>query len=266
MGLNADPVARYSAFQLTFVPTARPSTEGQGTTRSPTPAIRRRSMAPASVRQRAVGTYGYEWLLQSLADPRGRRTRRQGPADPPRLRPRGLDVQATTRRTFYPLIDSAVRLRSLTRPLDMRPHSCHHQRLSQILTKRVMKIGVYEDRMGEFAAREQSAYQVHYKAISDAQKKLGRKLKGIETEREAIAGRTDEAEVLVRNSPGPTVEIFHAATGHCRRVNASAIRRGRYDRLFLSEALERDLRPCSACATHLVSRWRRLPRGAADIR
>ncbi len=54
------------------------------------------------------------------------------------------------------------------------------------------------------------------------------------TAREKLARREEEDEVLVRNTPGPTVEIFQAATDYCGRVNA--------------EALDLDLRPCSACA------------------
>jgi hypothetical protein len=92
---------------------------------------------------------------------------------------------------------------------------------------------------------------------------LNGKLRRIETAREALAGREDEDEVLVRNTPGPIVEIFHAATDYCGRVSAEAIRRGKYDRLFISEALDRELRPCSACATHLVRRRRRPTSGAA---
>ncbi len=123
-------------------------------------------------------------------------------------------------------------------------------------------MALHEDRMRALANREETAYRTHHAAISAAQKALERKLRRIEALRKELARRTDEAEVLVRNSPGPRVEIFHSATEYCGRVNAAAVKRDKYDRLFISEALERDLRPCSACATHLVRR-RRPTSGAA---
>lgn len=124
-------------------------------------------------------------------------------------------------------------------------------------------MSLQDERMRALAAKEQTAYRTHHSAISAAQKALNGKLRRIEAAREALAGRDDEDEVLVRNTPGPTVEIFHAATDYCGRVSAQAIRRGKYDRLFISEALDRDLRPCSACASHLVRRRRRPTSGAA---
>jgi hypothetical protein len=111
--------------------------------------------------------------------------------------------------------------------------------------------------MAQLMENELRALRTHQKLVEAAQRTFRNKMRRINAERQRLVGHENDPEVLVRTGPGPTVEIFHDATEYCRRVNPNAVAAGRYDRLLLFEALNRDLRPCTACAWHLRSRRRR---------
>lgn len=115
------------------------------------------------------------------------------------------------------------------------------------------------ERSRSLAKRELDAHRQYRRAVVAAGRTLTTKLDAIKAELAKLDRYENDPEVLVRNGPGPAVEIFHAAGDYCRRVTAAAVARGRYDRMFLGEALERGLRPCSACAEHLVRRRRLRP-------
>jgi hypothetical protein len=63
-------------------------------------------------------------------------------------------------------------------------------------------------------------------------------------------GRREDPAVLVRQSPGPRVEIYHSAASPCGRAS----NRGSFKKVLLGEALDTGLRPCSACAFWLTIR------------
>lgn len=117
-------------------------------------------------------------------------------------------------------------------------------------------MSLHDDRMRQLDRRELDAFRSSDQEIAATRKKLRRKVDTINAERERLAGREDEPEVLVRTGPGPAVEIFHDAGNYCGRVSPSAVARGRYERVLLFEALDDGLRPCTACAGHLWSRRR----------
>lgn len=109
---------------------------------------------------------------------------------------------------------------------------------------------LYEERLRNLDNRELEAYRLYNRVLSGAQGGLKTKLKNIKKERDALAGRQADPEVLVRTGPGPVVEIYHSSEAPCGRVHPDAVARGRYERLLLSEARrDRGLRPCSACAS-----------------
>lgn len=54
-------------------------------------------------------------------------------------------------------------------------------------------------------------------------------------------------EVLVRSSPGPKVEVFHSVEAPCGRVHRKGGAADAFRATSLTRALERGLRPCSAC-------------------
>lgn len=72
-------------------------------------------------------------------------------------------------------------------------------------------------------------------------------LKGLDAEIEAHKGRKGQPAVLVRRTAGPTVQIYHSAEDPCGR----ATNRRSFQQILLGEAVDRGLRPCSACAGNL---------------
>lgn len=87
-------------------------------------------------------------------------------------------------------------------------------------------------------------------AVRDAVSKLARvdkRLQVLDTKLKRHKGTKGQPTVLVRVSPGPTVEIFHSAERPCGRVGV----RANFDEVMLGEAVRRGLRGCSACAWNL---------------
>lgn len=63
-------------------------------------------------------------------------------------------------------------------------------------------------------------------------------------------GRREDPSVLVRQSPGPRVEIYHSASDPCGRAS----NRNSFKKVLLGEALDAGLRACSAYAFWLTIR------------
>jgi hypothetical protein len=115
---------------------------------------------------------------------------------------------------------------------------------------------LHEDRHRQLTQQELDARRTHYQAISNAQRVLRKRLDSVDKERERLEGHESDPEVLMRTGPGPTVRIFHSADDYCGRVDPRAVAHGGFKRLFLFEAEELGLRPCTACASGLRSRRR----------
>ena len=109
-------------------------------------------------------------------------------------------------------------------------------------------MSLYKDRLNRLATQEKQAHRHFLEQVRKATKNLDDQLRSIETSRASLVERKTDREVLVRNTPGNPVEIFHSADSPCDRVSLLA----NFDRVFLTEAVGRNLRPCSACARSLV--------------
>lgn len=69
-------------------------------------------------------------------------------------------------------------------------------------------------------------------------------VRNLDAEIDAHKGRRGQAAVLVRRTAGPRVEIYHSAQHPCGR----AANRSSFQQILLGEAVDRGLRPCTACA------------------
>jgi hypothetical protein len=107
---------------------------------------------------------------------------------------------------------------------------------------------LYQDKLKQLIAQEKRAHHHFLDQVRKATKNLDNQLRTIETSRASLIEKKADREVLIRNTPGNPVEIFHSAESPCDRVSFLA----NFDRVFLTEAVGRNLRPCSACARSLV--------------
>ena len=107
---------------------------------------------------------------------------------------------------------------------------------------------LYQDKLKRLVTQEKQAHRHFVEQVRKATNNLDEQLRSIETSRASLVEKKTDREVLVRNTPGNPVEIFHSADSPCDRVSFLA----NFDRVFLTEAVGRNLRPCSACARSLV--------------
>ncbi len=80
-------------------------------------------------------------------------------------------------------------------------------------------------------------------AIGRALEHLANELSNVEASRQQLKEHVGQPEVLIRLSTGDPVRIFHDAARPCGRVHDPSSFRSEFRGL----ALERGLRPCSAC-------------------
>ena len=108
---------------------------------------------------------------------------------------------------------------------------------------------LYETELERLRSQERQAHRHFLDQVRKATASLDSQLQRIDTRTTELGAMKADCEVLVRNTPGNPVEIFHSADSPCDRVSLYS----NFDRVFLSEALRRKLRPCSACARPLVA-------------
>lgn len=107
-----------------------------------------------------------------------------------------------------------------------------------------------ETRIKALKVRRSRAYIKHAGAVRDAQQALDSELEDIEVQLRRLEKAAKEPRVLVRNTPGPKVTVFHSAVSPCGKVNPDMVKAGRFDEMPLSDALSRGLE-AHGCAAAL---------------
>jgi hypothetical protein len=107
---------------------------------------------------------------------------------------------------------------------------------------------LYQEKLKNLVTQEKQAHRIFVDGVRQATKNLDEQLQRIENSRARLIEKKTDREVLVRKTPGNPVEIFHAADTPCERVSILA----NFERVFLTEAVGRKLRACSACARSIV--------------
>ena len=108
-----------------------------------------------------------------------------------------------------------------------------------------------EKRAARLRGRRLSAYRQHAAAVRSATEALDAILATIDSQLQQLEKWSTDPIVLVRNTPGPAVVVFHGADAPCGKVNPVMVRQGRFEEMRLGEAVEKGLRACTACASEL---------------
>lgn len=109
-----------------------------------------------------------------------------------------------------------------------------------------------EKRISVLRRRRRVALENYAKAVREATADLDVKLERIDARLGQLEVWAQDPVVLVRNGPGPAVEVYHGAARPCGKVNPVMVEQGRFDEMPLGEAVSNGLRPCSACARQLT--------------
>lgn len=112
-------------------------------------------------------------------------------------------------------------------------------------------MGTVEARIKALKLQRQRAYVRHEKAVRAAQERFHAELQEITAKLATLEKAAKEPRVLVRNGPGPEVNVYHSAEKPCGKVNPDMVKVGRYDELPLSEALDRGLK-AHGCARRIA--------------
>ncbi len=108
---------------------------------------------------------------------------------------------------------------------------------------------LYRDRLARLLRRQQQLGDTFHRAVKRAGETYETERTRLDKERKALEGLKDEPVVAVRTGPGPRPEVFHRLGAGCGWMPLPG---GRAE-MFLTEAQDRGLRPCSSCAQQLVA-------------
>lgn len=108
-----------------------------------------------------------------------------------------------------------------------------------------------KQRITRLQRQRRKALEKHADAVRTATAELDNVLERVDRRLDQLKTWAHDPPVLVRNGPGPAVEVYHSLDDPCGKVNPVMVEAGRFDVMPLGEAVNRGLRPCSACGSQL---------------
>jgi hypothetical protein len=112
--------------------------------------------------------------------------------------------------------------------------------------------GLWGERLAALVRRREEAYVQYFRVLDRARLRLDGELDRLGSWYDEVLTMRDDAVVLVRNTPGPAVRIYHFADHPCGRVTSQASSRASFDECLEGEAKARGLGRCTGCHWYML--------------